>query len=290
MADSNFQVRKGITVANSVIITSGSNTGFNNTAPVHTVSINGNMYVNTSIVINTALTGNTTGLYHTGTINAASFSVGASLIGNTTGVYHTGTINAASFTIGSAFTANTTRIVFAATVGLQANGGVGTAGQLLTSNGTTIYWSTPASTVPGSNTYIIFNDSAVSNAVSTFTFNKSTNTLKVTGTIDDCAANTVAQTLTDAATIAWDTASGRVGTVTLGANRTFGAPTNLKVGSYILNVIQDGTGSRTITWNSVFKWPGGIAPVLTTTAAARDLFSFYSDGTNLYGSYIPDVK
>ena len=75
------------------------------------------------------------------------------------------------------------------------------------------------------------------------------------------------------------------------AGRTMGAPTNLKVGTYILHVVQDSGGSKTITtWNSVFKWPAGVAPTLTTTANARDLFSFVSDGTNLYGSFLPDVK
>jgi hypothetical protein len=68
------------------------------------------------------------------------------------------------------------------------------------------------------------------------------------------------------------------------------APTNLKVQTYILHVLQDATGSRTLTWNTVFKWPAGVAPTLTTTANARDIFSFVSDGTNLYGSFLPNVK
>jgi len=119
-------------------------------------------------------------------------------------------------------------------------------------------------------------------------FSVSGNT-SLSGTTTD-NSNALNQTLTDAATIAWNTASGRVATVTLGASRTFGAPTNLKVGTYILSVIQGGTGSYTLTWNSVFKWPAGVAPSLTTTVGARDLFTFYSDGTNLYGSYLPDVK
>jgi hypothetical protein len=113
----------------------------------------------------------------------------------------------------------------------------------------------------------------------------------INGTTTD-RSNALSQTLTDGATISWDTSLGRVATVTLGAaGRTMAAPTNLKVGTYILSVLQDATGSRTITtWNSVFKWTGGVAPVLTTTANARDVFSFFSDGTNLYGSYLPDVK
>jgi hypothetical protein len=110
-----------------------------------------------------------------------------------------------------------------------------------------------------------------------------------TGTIT-INANIANQTLTDGATINWNTALGSVATVTLGGNRVIAAPTNLKVGTYILHIIQDISGNRTVTWNSIFKWPAGVAPVLTTTGSRRDLFSFVCDGTNLYGSYLPDVR
>ena len=116
------------------------------------------------------------------------------------------------------------------------------------------------------------------------------NGLTVSGTYNDAGANAASQTLTDGATVTWDTSQGRIATLTLGGNRTLAAPTNLRVGVYILYLIQDATGSRTVTWNSVFKWPGGVAPTLTTTASAKDLISFISDGTNLYGTYMNDVK
>lgn len=89
-------------------------------------------------------------------------------------------------------------------------------------------------------------------------------------------------TLTDAATVAWDVSAAQVAKVTLGGNRTFGAPTNQVAGAfYGLMVVQDGTGSRTGAWNSVFKFPTATAPTLTTTANAKDLFVFRSDGTNM---------
>jgi len=91
-------------------------------------------------------------------------------------------------------------------------------------------------------------------------------------------------TLTDAATISWDVATAQVAKVTLGDNRTLGAPTNLvDGGTYILRVIQDGTGSRTLAYNAVFKWPGGTTPTLSTAASAIDILTFISDGTNMYG-------
>jgi hypothetical protein len=82
--------------------------------------------------------------------------------------------------------------------------------------------------------------------------------------------------LTDGANIAWDLNAGQVATVTLGGNRTMNAPSNLRVGTFILHVYQDGTGSRTLTWASQYKWPAGIAPTLTATANRHDIFSFIS--------------
>lgn len=90
--------------------------------------------------------------------------------------------------------------------------------------------------------------------------------------------------LTDAATIAWDVSVAQAAKVTLAGNRAMGTPTNLvDGGTYTLRVSQDATGSRTLTYSAVFKWPGGTAPVLSTVANALDILTFISDGTNLYG-------
>jgi hypothetical protein len=119
-------------------------------------------------------------------------------------------------------------------------------------------------------------------------------TLDVSGSFSVAKANALNQILTDAATISWDGSLGQIASITLtdgvGATRTFGAPTNLRVGTYILYVTQGGTGSKDITWNSVFKWTQGVKPVLSTVAGRVDIFSFISDGTNLYGVMIPDVR
>ena len=109
------------------------------------------------------------------------------------------------------------------------------------------------------------------------------------GTTTD-KSNALNQTLTDAATITWDTSLGRVATVTLGASRTIAAPTNQKVGTYILRVIQGGSGSYTLTWNGNFKWTAQTAPVLSTAVGAVDIITLFSDGSKMYGSYLPDVR
>jgi hypothetical protein len=77
--------------------------------------------------------------------------------------------------------------------------------------------------------------------------------------------------LTDAATIAVDMSLGNNFSVTLAGNRTLGNPTNLTVGqSGIIYLTQDATGSRTLAYSSYWKFPGGTAPTLTTTANAVD--------------------
>tara|TARA_B100001245_G_scaffold229905_1_gene208721 strand:- start:390 stop:1694 length:1305 start_codon:yes stop_codon:yes gene_type:complete len=94
------------------------------------------------------------------------------------------------------------------------------------------------------------------------------------------------QTLTDGATVNWDHAFGNIALWTIADNRTMAAPTNLAVGSSALRLTQDGTGSRTVTWNAIFKWSAGAAPVLSTAANAVDVLAFIYDGTNIYGSLV----
>lgn len=95
-----------------------------------------------------------------------------------------------------------------------------------------------------------------------------------------------AQTLTDAANIDWNVAEGEIAKVTLAGNRTVNLPTNAVDSNYVLHVIQDATGSRTLTWNAAFKWPLGLAPTLSTGANARDVFSFTVENGIWYGSML----
>jgi len=98
--------------------------------------------------------------------------------------------------------------------------------------------------------------------------------------------------LTDAATIAVDMSTFINATVTLGGNRTLGAPSNTKNGQTgVIEIKQDGTGSRTLAYNSAWKFAGGTAPTLTTTASARDLL-FYQviSSSVIYGTLVKDVK
>jgi hypothetical protein len=77
-------------------------------------------------------------------VNSAILSVGTSFIANTLGAFHIGTVNSAVLSVGTNFIANTTQVTLGTGVKLSANGGVGTAGQVLASNGATgsPYWVT----------------------------------------------------------------------------------------------------------------------------------------------------
>ena len=86
-------------------------------------------------------------------------------------------------------------------------------------------------------------------------------------------------TLTDATTVTWNALTQSVSKITLGANRIMGLASGGVTGAFIsLLVIQDGTGSRTITWNAAYEFTGDAAPTLTTTAAKGDLFVFRYNG------------
>ena len=50
--------------------------------------------------------------------------------------------------------------------------------------------------------------------------------------------------------------------------------------SMLVQTVQDGTGSRTITLNSAIQRDGRAAPVLSTAARARDFLYFYRDATS----------
>ena len=82
-------------------------------------------------------------------------------------------------------------------------------------------------------------------------------------------------TLTDAASITVDFALGNNFLVTIGGNRTLAAPTNAVAGQTgQIYVIQDGTGSRTLAYNSAYQFVSGASPTLSTGAADVDILLY----------------
>ena len=159
-------------------------------------------------------------------------------------------------------------------------------------------------TISSAGTVYTIDNGAVTEAKLSFTPLKSTDLGVTVQAYDaDTAKTDVAQTftaaqrgayvtLTDAATIATDLSLGNQFQVTLGGNRTLGAPTNVVAGqSGVIRVVQDATGSRTLAYNSVFKFPGGTAPTLTTAANSVDLLAYHVESTTRIAvRFIGDVK
>lgn len=89
-------------------------------------------------------------------------------------------------------------------------------------------------------------------------------------------------------TIDWTEGNKQLSTLTGNVTYTFTNPSG--VCNVILKLIQDGTGSRTVTWPAAVQWAEGSAPILTTTANAVDIVAFYFDGVNYFGSTLFDFS
>jgi hypothetical protein len=83
-------------------------------------------------------------------------------------------------------------------------------------------------------------------------------------------------TLTDAATIAIDASLGNDFHVTLGGSRVLGAPSNPQDRQIIrVDVIQPGSGGPwLLTYNAIYDFGSGSAPVLSTAAGKVDTLAF----------------
>jgi len=188
MTDKNFVVKNGLVVntqftVNSVSINhstflSGNATSFNVGSP---------LYANNSAGItanNLLIQGDGTNATIKPTNSGSALSIGSN---NTTQitVASNGNIGISNniptdklSVAGSAYlNGNLTLGSVSVPVGISANGGYGTAGQVLTTNGSAVYWSQGG--ISGSNTQIQFNDSNFANGSAGFTFNKTSNALFV---------------------------------------------------------------------------------------------------------------
>ena len=82
-------------------------------------------------------------------------------------------------------------------------------------------------------------------------------------------------TLTDAATIATDCATGRNFAVTIADNRTLGAPANVKVGQVYTWKVAQGTGApNTLGYHANFSFGDADQPTLSTSEGDIDLVQF----------------
>jgi hypothetical protein len=249
------------------------------------------------LAANVALLTSNNSLY-LGGVAAASYQLNSTLAANvatlsSNNALYLGGVAAASYvntsgayTITGIHTHNAS-LVLSLNSGISANGSFGANGQSLVSNGSAVYWSSPTI-----NTAAQYTWSNIHTFSANVNFQNTANVanLNVTGTMNAAGANNLSQTLTFASpNTVWATQLGTIASLTLTGNTTL-TVTNPTIQTFILYVNQDSTGGRYITWGSNFKWAGGVAPVLTPNANSKDLISFVSDGTNMYGTFLPNVK
>jgi hypothetical protein len=87
------------------------------------------------------------------------------------------------------------------------------------------------------------------------------------------AATTPSAVTFNATTMSLNCDASNVFTTTLTANVTVAPTLSSANDGQTINwfLTQDATGSRTMTWPTSFKWPGGTAGVLSTAANAVDM-------------------
>ena len=116
----------------------------------------------------------------------------------------------------------------------------------------------PVARIPAANTSDVHGDS-------------STNVL----TPDNVADGVAKVALSYGANVAVNMSTGINFELTLTGNCNIDNPSGETLGrSGFIAIIQDGTGSRTASWSSQWKFAGGAAPTLSTGASAKDMFYY----------------
>jgi hypothetical protein len=163
-------------------------------------------------------------------------------------------------------------------------GNVSTAGSFTTSGAFPLTLTTTAST----SVTLPISGTLVNSSVATLSSLSSVGTI-TTGT---WSANLqdYTETLTSASTgssYTMNLANGNVFRLTLTATATL-AFSNVPASNFVsvtVQLVQDGTGSRTVTWPTGTIWAGGTTPTLTLTANHVDVFvlTTHNNGTTWYG-------
>ena len=89
------------------------------------------------------------------------------------------------------------------------------------------------------------------------------------------------------ATATLDLSKGNIHHITMPAGNITIALSNGTAGQcFVIRILQDGGGSRTVTWFTTIRWVGGSAPTLTTTGAKVDTFGFEITGASTYDGFV----
>ena len=93
--------------------------------------------------------------------------------------------------------------------------------------------------------------------------------------------------LTDAVSVAVNMARGNNFALTLAGNRTLEAPTGVTPGQTgHIYLVQDGTGSRTLSFATAYTFVNGTAPTLSTAANAVDLLVYNAQAVSAISTLV----
>jgi hypothetical protein len=98
--------------------------------------------------------------------------------------------------------------------------------------------------------------------------------------------------LTPGANVAVDMSAGFNFTLAMGGNYTLDNPTNAKAGQQgVIQITQDGTGSRTLAYGTAWKFAGGLDPSLSLAAGSIDLlyYEVLADGSAVYANLVKAI-
>lgn len=178
---------------------------------------------------------------------------------NTSGAYSaTVLINGGS---GSVIPQGSSAIVFTDGTTVTPATGLGTAAEL--NFGTSINELIPVSSADTRYANVSSDETII--GAYTFTSTTSFNTTEVIASATQAYSKPVSVAV-DAASVEYDFATGNNFTTVLNANVTFDIPLNPQPGqSGIIYIRQDGTGSRTASFASSWKFSKGVSPVISTS-------------------------
>lgn len=112
---------------------------------------------------------------------------------------------------------------------------------------------------------------------------------------NDLVVSERTQTVAASSTTSINLASGQAVILTQAVNITSLSFTSVPAGAVVVTIrrVKDATATpRTITWPASVKWPGAVAPTLTSTTSAVDIISLLTmdGGTNWAGVFSLDSR
>lgn len=162
-------------------------------------------------------------------------------------------------------------------------------GKTLTASNTLTFAGTDATTMTFPSTSATI---ARTDAANTFTGTQTVSTLAAPANasinVNSGSYNTI-QTYTPAAagTATLDLSKGNIHHITMPSGNITIALSNGTAGQcFIIRILQDATGGRTVTWFTTILWAGGTAPTLTTTASKADTLGFEVTGSATYDGFV----